>query len=116
MPLMINCNRGDIVLINFVFSDESGQKLRPAVVVSSSVYQHGRKEVIIAAITSQIDHLLVGDHLIQDWAKAGLLYPSVATGIIRTIKQAMINRKLGVMPLTDMLAIDKSLQVALALA
>ena len=26
---MIACNRGDVVLVGFVFSDESGRKLRP---------------------------------------------------------------------------------------
>jgi mRNA-degrading endonuclease toxin of MazEF toxin-antitoxin module len=31
---MTACNRGDIVLIGFVFSDDSGKKLRPAVVIT----------------------------------------------------------------------------------
>ena len=47
-------------------------------------------EAIIAAITSQTERVLIGDHLIRDWRGAGLLFPSVATGIIRTIKQGMI--------------------------
>jgi len=42
-------SRGDVVLMSFIFSDESGAKLRPAVVVSSSEYHRGRKEAIIAA-------------------------------------------------------------------
>lgn len=112
---MIEFSRGDVVLINFVFSDESGVKLRPAVVISSNGYLQGRKETIIAAITSQVDRLLVGDHLIGDWKTAGLLFPSVATGIIRTVKQEMVNRKLGIMPIIDMQAIDKKLQIILDL-
>ncbi len=112
---MIEFSRGDVVLINFIFSDESGVKLRPAVVVSSSDYHQGRKEAIIAAITSQIDRLLVGDHLIGDWKKAGLLFPSVATGIIRTVNREMVGRKLGTMSVMDMQAIDKKLQAMLKL-
>jgi mRNA interferase MazF len=112
---MIEFSRGDVVLINFIFSDESGVKLRPAVIVSSNGYHQGRKEAIIAAITSQIDRLLAGDHLIGDWKKAGLLFPSVATGIIRTVKQEMVSRKLGSMPVMEMKEIDKNLQSILSL-
>lgn len=112
---MIEFSRADVVLINFIFSDESGIKLRPAVVISSNDYHRGRREAIIAAITSQVDRLLTGDHLIEDWEKAGLLFPSVTTGIIRTVKQEMVHRKLGVMPAMDMQAIDKNLQAILNL-
>jgi mRNA interferase MazF len=112
---MIEFNRGDVILINFIFSDESGTKLRPAVVVSSNNYHRGRKAAVIAAITSRVERLLVGDHLIGDWEKAGLLFPSAATGIIRTVQQEMVNRKLGVMPEIDMQAIGKKLQAVLDL-
>lgn len=37
-------SRGDVVLVGFVFSDESGRKLRPALVVSSLAYHRGRQE------------------------------------------------------------------------
>ncbi len=58
---------------------------------------------------------MIGDYLIKDWQGAGLLFPSVATGIIRTIKQGMIAQRLGVMPQLDMEAMDSKLRVALAL-
>jgi len=103
------------VLVNFVFSDETGARRRPAVIVSSDAYHHGRQEAIIAAIISQTERVLIGDHLIKDWQGAGLLFPSVATGIIRTIKQGMIAQKLGAMPQFDMQAADSKLCVALAL-
>ncbi|HAV10452.1 MAG TPA: hypothetical protein DCX22_02415 [Dehalococcoidia bacterium] len=57
----------------------------------------------------------MGDYLISDWQEAGLLFPSVATGIIRTIKQGMIARKLGTMPQPDMRAIEEKLRDALGL-
>lgn len=108
-------NRGDIVLVAFVFSDESAKQLRPAVVISSVAYNRSRQEVIVAAITSNIRRRLVGDHLIADWKGAGLLLPSVATGIFRTIKQTMIDRKLGTMPKPEMQAIDLKLRQSLGL-
>lgn len=112
---MIGYSRGDVVLVNFLFADESGVKRRPAVIVSSDSYYQGRQEAVISAITSNVDRLLVGDHLIADWQKAGLLFPSIATGIIRTIKQEMIYRKLGSMPQTDMQAIEDAFRQSLGL-
>ena len=112
---MIGYSRGDVVLINFLFADGTGTKRRPAVIMSSDAYHAGRAEVIIAAITSRTDRLLPGAHLIKDWDGAGLLFPSVATGIIRTIKLDMITRKLGAMSTSDMNAINRELKVALGL-
>jgi mRNA interferase MazF len=113
---MTEYSRGDVVLVGFVFADETGVKRRPAVIVSSDTYHQGRQEAIIAAITSRIDRVLVGDHVITEWQAAGLLFPSVATGIIRTIKQGMIARKLGAMSRVDMQAIDGKLRTVLELS
>lgn len=112
---MTSCEQGEVVLVRFVFTDGTGAKRRPAVIVSTGDYQRGRQEAIIAAITSNVDRLLVGDHLIASWREAGLLFPSVATGVIRTIKQAMIERRLGVMSPEDMQAIREKLQQVLGL-
>ena len=106
---MTGFSRGDVVLVSFAFSDESGERRRPAVVVSSDAYHSGRQEAIIEAITSNTDRILVGDHLVTDWKGAGLLFPSVATGIIRTVKQGMITRKLGTMSRQDMQTIEENL-------
>ena len=112
---MTEYNRGDTVLVKFVFSDETGTRRRPAVIVSSDTYHQDRQELIIAAVTSRTDRILMGDHLIKDWEGAGLLFPSVVTAIIRTIKQGMVTRKLGIMPKADMEAINDNLRVVLDL-
>jgi len=112
---MTEYSRGDVVLVRFVFSDESGERRRPAVIVSSEAYHKSRQEAIIAAITSRTDRILAGDHLIKDWGEASLLFPSVATGITRTIKQGMISRRLGIMSKADMEAINDNLRAALSL-
>lgn len=101
--------RGDVVLVGFVFADESGWKHRPAVVVSSNAYSQNRQEVIVAAVTSNVRRLLFGDHLLSTWKEAGLLFPSVVTGILRTVKTTMVHRKLGSMPKAEMTAIDTTL-------
>ena len=113
---MTEYSRGDVVLVSFIFADETGVKRRPAVIISSDAYHTGRDEAIIAAITSRTDRVLVGDHLIAGWQGAGLLFPSVATSIIRTIKQDMINKRLGSLPTPDMGAVDSKLKLALGLS
>jgi mRNA interferase MazF len=108
-------SRGDVVLVGFVFSDESGKKLRPAVIISSASYNRSRQEIVVAAITSNIRRRFFGDHLLAEWKGAGLLYPSLVTGIFRTIGRSMIDRKLGAMPKSEMEAIDLKLRQSLSL-
>ena len=112
---MTEYNRGDVVLVSFIFTDETGVKRRPAVIISSEAYHAGRDEAIIAAITSRTDRILIGDHLIADWQYAGLLFPSVVTSIIRTIKREMINKRLGSLSTQDEGQIDRKLKLALGL-
>ncbi len=112
---MIAYSRGDVVLVGFVFSEETGKKLRPAVVISSTAYNRAREEVVVAAITSNVRRRFFGDHLIADWKGAGLLFPSLVTAILRTIKRTMIERKLGSMPKPDLEAVDRLLHQSLGL-
>jgi mRNA interferase MazF len=108
-------NRGDVVLVSFVFSDESGKKIRPAVVISSAAYNRARQEVIVAAITSNVRRRLFGDYLMVNWKEAGLLFPSVATAILRTIKRTIVERKLGSLPKADLQTFDRELRRSLGI-
>lgn len=110
---MIACGRGDVVLVSFVFSDESGRKVRPALVISAPAYQRARGEVIVAAITSNVRRRLFADHVLADWKAAGLLFPSLATAIVRTVKRTMIDRKLGSLTSADLQAVERHLRRAL---
>jgi mRNA interferase MazF len=112
---MTSFSRGDVVLVKFVFSDEKGAKQRPGLIVSTDGYHQGRREMILAAITSNVGRLLVGDHKIKGWREAGLLYPSIVTGIIRTIKHDMIASKMGELPEAELHAVEDKLREILAL-
>jgi mRNA interferase MazF len=115
MLLMTAYNPGDVVLVNFVFSDESGLKQRPALILSTDRYHRSRQEAIVAAITSNVTRLLAGDVRVRAWREAGLLYPSVVTGIIRTVKQDMISRKLGTLSENDLQTVKRKLREILVL-
>lgn len=115
MQSTTTCRRGDVVLVPFAFSDMSGMKVRPVLVVSTDTYHRSRQEAIVAAVTSNTRRLLTGDHRVLRWKEAGLLFPSVVTGILRTVKQSMIRRRLGALHAADAKAVDASLRVALDL-
>ena len=93
---------GDIVLVPFPFTDQTTTKKRPAVVVSSKEYNTGRPDLIIMAITSrlhQVDKL--GEKLVSEWQKAGLIKPSGFKPILATIENTLVLKKLGSLPKED---------------
>jgi mRNA interferase MazF len=115
MRSMTGYGRGDVVLVEFAFSDESATKVRPALVISTALYHRAREEVIVAAITSNTRRRPVGDHIVVEWQQAGLLFPSSVTGIIRTIKRSMIRRRLGSLAATDLEAFERVLRRSLGI-
>ena len=112
---MTSFSRGDVVLVKFVFADEKGVKQRPGLIVSSDPYRQGRHDAILAAITSNVGRLLVGDYKIRAWRESGLPYPSIVTGIVRTIKHDMIAGKMGELPASELHAVDNKLRENLGL-
>jgi mRNA interferase MazF len=94
---------GDLVLVPFPFTDQSTTKRRPAVVISSPAYHHGRPDVIIMAVTSQRPTPgAVGEVEVQNWQGAGLLKPSVLKPVLTTIDPALIVKKLGRLASADL--------------
>jgi mRNA interferase MazF len=106
---------GDVILVSFAFSDKEDAKQRPALVLSTEKCHKGRQELVMAAITSNADRILIGDTLLTEWKKAGLLLPSVATAVIRTIKQSMVRRTLGSVTGEDFASVKGSLKHVLDL-
>lgn len=51
----ISIKQRDVVLIPFPFSDQSGNKVRPALVLSSNFFNSSSQDLIVCAITSNID-------------------------------------------------------------
>jgi mRNA-degrading endonuclease toxin of MazEF toxin-antitoxin module len=112
---MTSVSRGDLVLVKFVFADEKGVKQRPGLIVSTDRYHQSRRETILVAITSNPGRLLAGDYKIKAWRESGLLYPSIVTGIVRTIKHDMIAGKMGALPASELDAVEDRLREILAL-
>jgi mRNA interferase MazF len=87
--------RGDVVLVPFPFTDQTTIKKRPAVVISSNNYNNTSPDIVIMAITSRTEKTFgIGECMIKNWDKAGLLKPSSIKPAISTIDQKLVLKKL----------------------
>ena len=102
---MANSSRvsfGDVVLVPFPFTDQSGTKKRPAVIVSSHGYNASRRDTVIMAITSQVRTPLgFGEAMLGDWQGAGLVKESVLKPVFTTIEQGLVVRVMGHLSAAD---------------
>ncbi len=93
---------GDVVLLPFPFTDQSGTKKRPAVVISSHVYNTSRGDIVIMAITSQVrTPLNFGEAMVGNWQGAGLIKESVLKPVFTTIEQGLVLRIMGKLASAD---------------
>lgn len=93
---------GDVVLVPFPFTDQSGTKKRPAVVVSSAGYNTSRRNIVIMAVTSQVRAPLgFGDAMVADWQGAGLVKESMLKPVFTTIEQGLVLRVMGHLSVAD---------------
>ena len=113
---MTVCNRGGVVLVPFPFSNQTTTKKRPAVIISSDVYNNTSSDIVIMAITGKTDKTLnVGERLIEDWRGAGLLKPSSIKPAISTIEKNLVLKKLGKLSTKDLISMEEALKEFLEL-
>jgi len=94
---MIKYSQRRVILVPFPFSNQTTSKKRPAVIVSSDEYNLKYYDVVIMAITSNIDSN--DKYILNDWKNEGLLKPSILKPVISTIDKSLIIKELG--KLTD---------------
>ena len=99
---MTPCKQGDVVLLPFPFTDLTSVKQRPAVVVSNDAFNASQRDVIVLAITSNVNEpLSPTDYRLsqEDERLAGLPKPSlVKCAKVLTIHQRLIRKTLGRLP------------------
>ena len=101
---MIDYKKGNVILVPFPFSDQSGVKKRPAVIVSSEAYNNLYQDVVICAITSRIDNKLFA---LEDWKTGWLLFPSAIKPVISTIDRHIIIKTIWSLSSSDMLIVER---------
>lgn len=101
---MTSCERGDIVLVPFPFTDLETHKKRPALVLAVIDSKTLPDLLILAMITSQIDgEMIQGDVLFKDWQRCGLIHPSkLRLAKLVSVEEKIVIEKLGVLPRSGM--------------
>ncbi|MBK6372910.1 MAG: type II toxin-antitoxin system PemK/MazF family toxin [Saprospiraceae bacterium] len=88
---MIQFKFGDVVLLNFPFSDGTNFKKRPALIIND--FNDG--DILVCRITSQ-KHFDKYDIIVENWAKFGLLIPSsIRVHKLATLDKKLFYKKLG---------------------
>lgn len=113
---MTGYKRGDVVLVPFPFSSQTGIKKRPAVIVSSDSYNRFSSDVVIMAVTSKKEKTLKsGEYVLEDWKRAGLLKPSVIKLALATVERTLVLKKLGRLSESDLARAENALSELLDL-
>ncbi len=105
---MTNISKYDVVIVKFPFASSLKYKARPAVIVSSSIYNNNsRNTLLIMAISSSMDHRLDFELVVEEWKSAGLLKPSLFKSAIATIEKEFILTKVGSLSSSDRIHLDE---------
>lgn len=120
MPSTTTYKRGTVIVVEVAFSDLSGSKRRPALVVSDEGFHRTLPDLIVCPISSQPRYFQKpgpGDCPVGGWRTAGLRRPStVRISKLLAIDKDIVRRTLGVLPAQDLTVVETSLQKALGLA
>src|SRR4051794_17651027 len=104
--------KGDIVLITFPFTDLSGRKLRPAVVLADT-----NLDLTGCFITTQTGWQEPTDVLLSPTAANGLRKPSlIRTGKIATLDKSLAKGLLGVLAPTELAELNSKLKILFQLS
>lgn len=104
---MPNFSKNDVVLVRNPFSDLSGSKIRPAVIVNS---KHRSMDLFVVPLTSRTTGLLVGEFVLSDWRSVGLnVETSVKRGLY-TVKKDLVISTIGQLQASDADRLDQSLR------
>ena len=111
--------RGQVVVVNVPFSDHSGVKPRPALVVSAEAFHAGLPDVIVCPISSQPRYYRrpgPGNSPLRDWGAVGLRRPStVRISKVLAVDKQIMKRVLGRLSQPDLARVAAGLRQALGL-
>jgi mRNA interferase MazF len=119
----VKVSRGDIVLLEFPFSDASGAKVRPAVVVQSNANNRRLTSTIVALVTktihrarSEATQFLIAANSVEG-KPTGLHFDSAVTCTnLYTIHEDFVKYRIGRLPSSLVESLDQCLKAALAIA
>ena len=90
-------NQRDILLVPFPFSDQSGKKVRPVLVLSNNTYNGFGDDIVVCAITSNLKPIKYSFIINEKSLEVGKLYEksSIKVDTLLKINKSLIIKNLG---------------------
>jgi mRNA interferase MazF len=118
----MSVSRGDVILADLPYSDATGSKIRPALVVQNDRNNARLDDVIVALITTTTHRAtteptqLLIDLKTAEGQRSGLLHnSSVKCEHLITLNQRLVRRVIGQLTADAMLQIDACLRASLGI-
>lgn len=103
---MPSYSKHDVILVRYPFSDRSGSKVRPAVVINNP---HSSQDLFVVPLTSQLTNLLLGEFVLKDWKEAALNVPSAVKRGLYTVHETLVVKTVGQLSRRDSQELQNSL-------
>lgn len=117
--ISLSLKRGHMVVVDVPFSNHSGVKPRPALVISAEAFHRNLPDVIVCPISSQPRYYRrpgPGDYPLREWRISGLRHPStVRISKVLAVDKQIIKRILGRLSQPDLDQVEAGLRRALGL-
>ena len=107
------CEAWDVVVVPFPFTDRTGEKRRPALVVSRRPFNR-RGHTVLAMITSAAHRPWPGDWEVRELDAAGLRAPCMARLKVFTLDNRLVIRRIGTLGEMDQRGVEARLRAHLA--
>ncbi len=119
MPSTTTFRRGQVIVVNVPFSDRSGTKPRPGLVISTEAFHARLPDLVVCPISSQPRFYRrpgPGDCPLRDWRATGLRHPStVRISKILAVDKSIIKRAVGSLSPPDLARVAVAVRQALGL-
>ena len=116
---MTTYSRGRVIVVEVPFSNLSGSKRRPTLIISAESFHKELSDVIVCPISSRpryFERPGPGDRPLQHWKRAGLRYPSTArVSKVVSVSKKAIARGLGRVADQDLQRVENTFREALGL-
>ena len=109
---MPSYSTSQVILAHYPFTNLSGTKVRPGIVVSAPHISH---DVFVVPLISKVTGLLPGEFALSDWQQAGLNIVSAVKRGIFAMDENLIVRTVGKLSGADAARLEQSLRDWLAL-
>ena len=98
---MVDLQLFDVVVVPFPFTDRNATKRRPALVLTSHIFNQQARHSVLAMITSAEQPGWPGDHPVENIKTAGLPTDCLVRLKLFTLDHRLIIRKAGVLAAVD---------------